>query len=315
MKRALPLLLTAAAAFAGAVACSGGGGGGSGTVHGFVRQPDTAIIVGATVDLGGQQALTDVDGAFTMTLPVGTHTLTVTLAGFRTLQSQLLVVKGDNQVHLTLVPCTVGIDAGCGSLPSTTPIPTPPGTNVAAMFVGTNIGGGASSFPSWTGSAVLHYGAGNQRTIGEDGDFAEDDAFAECYKSNDQSKPTVAGDPLSAVNHCLVWFYGFNQGKDGGVFGSGPDALFLVYVGGPSWRSGAVLQFGQANDPVAQAAYFDCYGGDPGTPASGAPYQQGVSVDRERDASAGIFRLSAAGYLPGQPVVLTTAWFVVPSLP
>ena len=314
MKRALPLLLTFAAAVG--VACSGGGGGGgSGTVHGFVQQPDTAIIVGASVDLGGQQAQTDIDGAFVMTLPVGTHALTVSLDGFRTLQSQLLVVKGDNQVHLTLVPCTPGIDAGCGSQPSTTPIPTPPGANVRSMFVGTNIGGNASTFPSWTGSTILHYGAGNARTIGENGDFSEDDAFAECYKTNDQSKPTAAGDALSSVNHCLLWFYGLNQGKDGGAFGNGPDALFLIYVGGPSWRDGAVLQFGQKNDPVAQAAYFDCYGGDPGTPASGAPYVNGVAIDREFDATAGIFRLSAAGYLPGQPVVVTTAYFVVPSLP
>lgn len=315
MRPALPLLLATVALAAVACASAHSFGGGSGTVHGFVLQPDTAIIVGASVDIGGVQATTDIDGAFTMTLPAGTHPLTVTLTGFRTLQSNLLVVKGDNQVHLTLVPCTVGIDSGCGTLPSTTPIPTPPGANVLAMFVGTNIGGGAASFPTWNGSTILHYGAGNQRTIGENGDFSEDDSFAECYKTSDQSKPTTSTDALTAVDHCLVWFYGLNQGKDGGAFGTGPDALFLIYVGGPSWRNGAVLQFGQANDPVAQAAYFDCYGGDPGTPASGAPYVDGVNVDRERDASAGIFRLSAAGWRPGQAVVLTTAWFVVPSLP
>jgi mono/diheme cytochrome c family protein len=68
----------------GASACSGGGSGPApGTIQGVVREIGSGTpVVGAAVRAGTEAATTGADGAYALQRPPGTHTLTVSAAGY-----------------------------------------------------------------------------------------------------------------------------------------------------------------------------------------------------------------------------------------
>ena len=95
---ALPIALTAAPAAAGAAQAAAS----TTTVRGTVLDPMKTAVMGASVTAagdGGAAAIsttTDQSGAFTLTLPPGRYTITVTFPGFRDATSQITAAASGN---------------------------------------------------------------------------------------------------------------------------------------------------------------------------------------------------------------------------
>lgn len=88
------------------------GGGGSGTVHGVVTgSQDGEAIEGATVSVDGESisTTTDVDGNYTLTVPEGNQTLSVTMDGYYSNEANIFVEPdGDHEKNFVLSPILSG---------------------------------------------------------------------------------------------------------------------------------------------------------------------------------------------------------------
>lgn len=309
--RARLLAAAAIASLIGGLACTGPGSGGTGFVHGIVHTGAGSPIASALVSLGSATSNSVADGSFSLSAVPGTHPLTVSASGYRTLHSNVVVAAGNaNALDLTLVLCTPGVDAGCGTpTPVPTALPTPSTVNVRATFNGVNMPSPGAISP-WTGQADLD--DGTTRSIGRHAQEPGEEAWSECWKSADENTPTVSTDARSAIDHCWIVWWG------GGVAFN--DAWFIVFVDGSLWNDGAVID--TTVDPANAAIGY--YEGDAGSAGAygvaSPPNTANLFLLRQNGTGGitqnqGIFRLQSAGYYAGQPAVLTSGYFFIQNLP
>lgn len=284
-------------------ACSGGGGGGGGaTVIGRVQDEAGTGIEDASVALDSEVTQTAVTGSFRFSAARGWRTLDVTAAGYRRVTTEIKLASGDNSVEVTMVTCTPGIDAGCGTptpTPTASPTPTPP--NVVATFVGVNANvdpvPANSVFGAWTGSAVLTRPVGTLN-LGNDAD-ASDLAFSECWLDMAE---TDDWDGAGTPDHCIFWWEGEDEGA---IVSALNDAVFYVRIPGAEFIAGNVVTFADGMTAGYYEGDFTVDGfriADYGAPA--------------RAASEGTLTLGNVGMGDGQNVSITgQATFYIPNLP
>jgi len=85
-----------------------------GTIAGLVRRANNVAIPGATVTASGVTATTNASGAYSMVVPAGSHTVSVTAAGFAPAQQTgVVVVTGQTTtVNFTLSPTGLVLTEG-----------------------------------------------------------------------------------------------------------------------------------------------------------------------------------------------------------
>ena len=76
-----------------------------GTVTGKVTNTSGAPILGASVTLGGNGAVTGADGAYTLQAPAGSATLTAALAGYQSASETVTRYRGNNHPGRDLAAC------------------------------------------------------------------------------------------------------------------------------------------------------------------------------------------------------------------